>query len=341
LADRLSEPALRQLKQRIALRCELQPFDLHETASYVAGRLRIAGGSPEAIFTRDALLLIYEATKGVPRTINVLCDNALIGGFAEQVKPVNAKIVREVAKDFDFHESAVPAPHAEPKATAESAEPPARPLGAIARAKKRFSFFCLIPLLVLVHIADVAAAQSKPAVSQPVPRPAVAAAGATLPSGYVIGSEDVLGIVFWRDTDMTGDVTVRPDGKITLPLIGEIYAVGLTPETLREVINTAASKFLEDSNVTVVVRQINSRKAFITGEVRTPGAYPLTSPRTVMQLIALAGGLSEYADAKNITIMRNEKGQTRTLKFNYKDVSKGKNVAQNIELNPGDTVVVP
>jgi polysaccharide biosynthesis/export protein len=175
----------------------------------------------------------------------------------------------------------------------------------------------------------------------PSTAPVATAAAMELPPGYVIGAEDVLGIVFWRDQDMTGDATVRPDGKITLPLVGDIQAIGLTPEALRDVINKAASKYLEDLSVTVVVRQINSRKAFITGEVKTPGAYSLASPRNVMQLIAMAGGLSEYADGKNITIMRSEKGQTRTFKFNYRDVSKGKNLSQNIELTPGDTIVVP
>jgi polysaccharide export outer membrane protein len=177
---------------------------------------------------------------------------------------------------------------------------------------------------------------------QPVPTtPPTAAAGVAVPADYIIGPEDVLGVLFWRDQEMSGDVTVRPDGMVTLPLIGDVQAAGLKPEALREQIQAAAGKFLNDANVTVVVRQINSRKVFITGEVATPGAYPLTGPRTVMQLIALAGGLNEYADAKNITVMRNEHGQMRSFKFNYRDVAKGKNLQQNIQLLPGDTVVVP
>lgn len=168
----------------------------------------------------------------------------------------------------------------------------------------------------------------------PAPEPQV-------PSDYVIGAEDVLGIVFWRDQEMTGDVTVRPDGMITLPLVGDVRAAGLTPPALRDVIQQAAARYLADLNVNVIVRQINSRKVFITGEVRTPGAFPLTGPRTVMQLIALAGGLTEYADAKSITITRLENGKSRSLKFNYRDVARGKNLDQNVELKPGDTVVVP
>jgi polysaccharide export outer membrane protein len=163
----------------------------------------------------------------------------------------------------------------------------------------------------------------------------------SLPADYVIGPEDVLGVVFWRDQDMTGDVTVRPDGMVTLPLLGDIAAAGLTPDVLREQIQKAAGKYVQDPSVTVVVRQINSRKVFITGEVKTPGAYPLVAPRTVMQLIALAGGLNEWADAKAITVARTENGRQQSFKFNYKDVAHGKKLEQNILLKPGDTVIVP
>lgn len=179
---------------------------------------------------------------------------------------------------------------------------------------------------------------SPPTASATVPMPVV---GLTPPLDYTIGPEDVLGIVFWRDQDMSGDVTVRPDGMITLPLFGDLRAVGLKPEALRDEIQKASNKYLEDANVTVVVRQINSRKVFITGQVATPGAYPLIGSRTVIQLIALAGGLTEYADRESITVMREEQGRTRTFTFNYKDVAKGKKLEQNISLKPGDTVVVP
>jgi polysaccharide export outer membrane protein len=165
--------------------------------------------------------------------------------------------------------------------------------------------------------------------------------GVALPVEYLIGPEDVLGIVFWREPDMSGDVTVRPDGRITLPVIGEISAAGLHPQALQKQILAAAGKYISDPNVAVVVRQINSRKVFITGRVTNPGPYPLQGPRTVMQLIALAGGLTEYADSKNITIMRNAADGPKSFKFNYKDVAKGKNLEQNILLKPGDTVVVP
>lgn len=198
----------------------------------------------------------------------------------------------------------------------------------------------MLAVYAVLCIDTVAWAQtaSPPTVSA---RPPTAVGGLTPPPDYAIGPEDVLGIIFWRDQDMSGDVTVRPDGMITLPLFGDLLAVGLKPEALRDEIQKASTKYLEDANVTVVVRQINSRKVFITGQVATPGVYPLMGARTVIQLIALAGGLTEYADGKNITIMREEAGRTRSIKFNYKDVAKGNRLEQNIQLKPGDTVVVP
>ena len=108
LSDRLNETSLRQLKQRIGLRCQLTPMNLNETASYMAGRIRIAGGRPEQVFTREAVAAVFQSSGGLPRTVNVISDNALIGGFAAQVKPINAKFVEEVCRDFDINSSAAP-----------------------------------------------------------------------------------------------------------------------------------------------------------------------------------------------------------------------------------------
>lgn len=204
---------------------------------------------------------------------------------------------------------------------------------------RTLTFIALSQALLVTALSVGAAAQA--AQSQQTPAAAAAGQGVSLPVDYVIGPEDVLGVLFWRDTEMSGDVTVRPDGKVTLPLIGEIMAAGLKPDALRDQVHKAAEKYLSDPNVTIVVRQINSRKVFITGEVTTPGAYPLVAPRTVMQIIALAGGLTEYADAKSITVMRTQNGASKSFKFNYKDVSRGKGLEQNILLQPGDTIVVP
>jgi polysaccharide export outer membrane protein len=162
------------------------------------------------------------------------------------------------------------------------------------------------------------------------------------PANYVIGTDDVLSVVFWRDKDMSAEVVVRPDGKISLPLLNDVQAGGLTPNQLREAVIILARRYLEDPSVSVVVKQINSRKLFITGQVETPGPYPLTGPTTVLQLIAMAGGLREFADGKRILIMRTDKaGQQTAYLFNYRQVLSGKDLKQNIELQPGDTVVVP
>jgi polysaccharide export outer membrane protein len=166
-------------------------------------------------------------------------------------------------------------------------------------------------------------------------------AGVTPPPGYTIGTDDVLIVMFWREKDLSAEVSVRPDGKITLPLINDIAAAGLTTDQLRARVMEAANKFVEDPSVTIAVKQINSRRVYITGQVGKPGLYPLTSPTTVLQLIAVAGGLADFAKKEDIVVMRTEGGKTMTLKFNYKDVIRGKKLEQNIELKPGDTVVVP
>jgi polysaccharide export outer membrane protein len=208
-------------------------------------------------------------------------------------------------------------------------------------------------LLTAIALPAAAAAQTapatRPAAQAPAqtpntPRPAAgtgtAATGLPIPTDYVVGPDDILSIVFWRDADMTQEVTVRPDGNITLPLLGDIKAAGLKPSELRDQIAKTAGKFIEDPNVTVVVRQINSRNVFITGGVTRPGAYPVSGQMTVLQLITVAGGLTEFADSKNVRILRVENGQTVSLKFNYNEVMDGKKLDQNIVLKPGDSVMV-
>ena len=168
-----------------------------------------------------------------------------------------------------------------------------------------------------------------------------ATAAVPTPADYVLGADDVLTVVFWRDKDMSGDVVVRPDGKITLPLVNEVMAAGLTPEELRAQLTTMAGKLIEEPNITVIVKAINSRKVFVMGQVGKPGPYMLSDRATVLQILAIAGGVLEYAKSKDIIIMRTENGKQLSFKFNYKDVSAGKNLKQNIELKPGDTVIVP
>ena len=171
----------------------------------------------------------------------------------------------------------------------------------------------------------------------------VAAIPATVtpPPDYLIGPDDVLSIVFWKDKEMSMDVVVRPDGKISLPQINDVQAAGLTPEQLREGVLAAAAKFYVDPSVNVVVKQINSRKFYITGEVAKPAAYPLSGKLTVVQAIALAGGLNEFAKSDEIAVIRTENGKSTRFRVNYKDIMQGKNMQQNIELHVGDTVAVP
>lgn len=189
--------------------------------------------------------------------------------------------------------------------------------------------------------AFVAPAAAQVRQSAPANAAAVAAAvDQALPKNFVIGVGDVLGVKFWRDERMSGDVVVRPDGKISLPLLNDIDAARYTPEQLAGVLAKAAEKFVAEPDVTVVVKEIHSRKVFLVGEVATPGMTTLSGDMNVLQLIAIGGGLHEYADKSNIVIIRNENGQEKRLKFNYNDVIKGKNTKQNILLQPGDTVVV-
>jgi polysaccharide export outer membrane protein len=161
------------------------------------------------------------------------------------------------------------------------------------------------------------------------------------PAGYTIGPDDRLAITFWRNTELSAEVIVRPDGRISLPLLNDVDAAGLTPEQLRARLIERARDFVEDANATVVVAEIRSRRVFIAGNVEKPGAYPLNGPTTVLQLIATAGGLREFVKGKNIAIVRGS-GEIQTrFKFNYQDVVGGKRLGQNLVLQPGDTVIVP
>ena len=179
------------------------------------------------------------------------------------------------------------------------------------------------------------------AVNRPVAAAAGTVVGVPLPAKYVIGIGDVLAIAFWREQALSGDVVVRPDGKISLPLLNDVQASGSTPEELAHVLAGAAVKFVDEPDVAVIVKEIHSRRVFLVGQVATPGMVPLTGDMNVLQLIAVGGGLLEYADRKNIVITRTQDRQEMRFKFNYDDVLKGKNVRQNILLRPGDTVVVP
>jgi polysaccharide biosynthesis/export protein len=166
--------------------------------------------------------------------------------------------------------------------------------------------------------------------------------GVPLPKDYVIGPEDVLNVVFWSaaSKDLSAEVLVRPDGKISLPILNDVPAVGMTPEQLAAAITKAATKFVRDPGATVIVREIHSRKVYVVGEVAKPGPFQLGSDMNVLQAIGEAGGFLEVAKKGDVVIVRNENGKEHRFKFNYNDVVRGKNVEQNIRLMPGDTILV-
>jgi polysaccharide biosynthesis/export protein len=170
-------------------------------------------------------------------------------------------------------------------------------------------------------------------------RPSVAPA--TTDPAYIIGPEDVIDINVWKEPDMTRLVPVRPDGKISLPLINDVQAAGSTPQQLAAAVTEKLRKFLTEPQVTVIVTQINSQRVFVVGEVLRAGAFPLIPGMTVLQALASAGGFTTFADMKKIHVMRLVDGKHVELPFNYREVLKGDNPDQNIKLLPGDTVVVP
>lgn len=168
------------------------------------------------------------------------------------------------------------------------------------------------------------------------------ASSADVPPDFVIGLEDILSVNVWREPDLSvKEVMVRPDGKISLPLIGDIQASGLTPMQLQKQITERMKEFVAEPTVAVVVLKIASRSVSIVGQVARPGVYYLGAPLTVLELLARAGGLREEANEKGISIVREENGKTTSYRFNYKDVSKGKSLQQNIYLKNGDIVIVP
>ncbi len=158
---------------------------------------------------------------------------------------------------------------------------------------------------------------------------------------YRIGADDVLSIFVWKEPDLTMDVTVLPDGRITFPLVGEVMAAGRSVGELREVMVEKLSEFVEAPEVTVIVRDTRSRRIYTIGKLNSPGPYPLAPEMTVLQAISTAGGFAEWADEEKILIIRRKGDEETQIRFNYKDFISGKNPGQNILLEPYDTIVVP
>jgi len=170
-----------------------------------------------------------------------------------------------------------------------------------------------------------------------MPANTVPAAVPVDPKAYLIGAEDVISIRVWKEPENSGQFVVRPDGKISIPLIGEIQAAGLTPEKLSANIAQGLQKVMVHPEVTVGVEKVNSKKYFIQGEVNRPGSYPLVIDTSVLEALVNAGGFREFANTKKIVVLR---GSER-LKFNYHEVTKGKKMDQNIMVKPGDQIIVP
>jgi polysaccharide export outer membrane protein len=182
----------------------------------------------------------------------------------------------------------------------------------------------------------------QPTDSKPAPAIKQPALVRGAPDDYVIGSGDILQITVWNHPEVSVPVVVvRPDGKITVPLVKELEVAGLTPLQAEQRITEGLTQYYEDPNVAVVVATITSKKVYINGRARKEGPLPYTYGMTVMQALSEAGGLTEYAKRKKIYILRPDNGQTYKLDFNYDNVVKGLNMDQNIMLLPGDTIVIP
>lgn len=172
----------------------------------------------------------------------------------------------------------------------------------------------------------------------------VAAAETPVPQqnpDYIIGAGDVLYISIWKDEALTGDVVVLPDGTISFPLVGSLEASGKTVPVLKKDLEERIKRYVPDPVLTVAVKTVNSMFIYVIGRVNNPGRFVLNAPINVLQALSMAGGVNPFADNNDIKIMRSEDGRNTVYKFRYNDVSKGKNLEQNITLKRGDVIVVP
>jgi polysaccharide biosynthesis/export protein len=206
---------------------------------------------------------------------------------------------------------------------------------------KKQLWVSLAGLAVLSLPAPARAAQSQANSQATPPTTSPTKSPATTDPNYIIGAQDVLDISVWKEPEITRTVPVRPDGKISLPLLNDVQAAGLTPAQLNAEITSSLRKFVTDPEVTVIVEQINSQRVYILGEVTRPGAYPLLPGMTVLQALSSAGGFTQFANEKKMYVLRRVNGNQEKYFFNYKDVLNGKRPEQNIALKAGDTIVVP
>lgn len=158
---------------------------------------------------------------------------------------------------------------------------------------------------------------------------------------YHVGPGDVITVSVWKEPEVSTSVVIRPDGKISIPLVNDLAVDGRSPMEIQNILAEKLSPFIQTPNVTVTVKEINSKKVFVLGEVNRAAAYQITQPTTVLQILTEAGGVRPFAKQKSIYVLRTENGKQAKFPFNYKDVVKGEKIEQNILLRPGDTVVVP
>jgi len=200
----------------------------------------------------------------------------------------------------------------------------------------------------LVLISGIALAQddAAPPADKSAPdavasdKAAIAAPTSQVTPEYVIGPEDVLHIAVWKEADLTATLPVRPDGKISLPLLNDVQAAGLTPKQLADSVTEKLKKYIADPRVTVVVTAINSKRIYLVGEVLHAGATPMLPNMTVLQALSSAG-LNQFANTKRIYVLRTENGKQQKMPVNYRKLVKGEQIEQNYVLQPGDTIVVP
>jgi polysaccharide export outer membrane protein len=195
-------------------------------------------------------------------------------------------------------------------------------------------------LIGILACAPIAVAQDAPAGKTNEPAK-IAPPVTSVDADYKIGPQDVLRIDVWKEPDISRTIPVRPDGKISLPLLNDVQAAGMTTMQLANSLRDSLAKYLTNPQVTVTVTEINSRRVYITGEVAHAGALPLLPNMTVLQALSSAGGFTQFAKLKSIYVLRTEDGKQVKHPFNYKEVVKGNLPEQNILLQPGDTIVVP
>jgi polysaccharide export outer membrane protein len=204
----------------------------------------------------------------------------------------------------------------------------------------RWKFSVMVLLLVGTFVTQAHTTAAQDPIQATGTDPAVKAVTPQDPN-YVIGPQDMLDISVWKEAELTRTIPVRPDGKISMPLLNDVRAAGLTPNQLAAQITTSLKRFVTDPQVTVIVTQINSQRVYILGEVTRTGAYPLLPGMTLLQALSSAGGFTQFANRKKIYMFRTENGKQNKYPFDYKAVVDGKRTDENVVLKAGDTIVVP